>query len=62
MDVFTSDPDSNGYTIRTLDIKRDDALKLQLESFLNYIKTGELGTLCSSADAGLALSYVEGEN
>lgn len=62
VDVFTSDPDSNGYTIRTLDIKRDDALKLQLESFLNYIKTGELGTLCSSAAAGLALSYVEGEN
>jgi UDP-N-acetylglucosamine 3-dehydrogenase len=62
VDVFTSDPDSNGYTIRTLDIKREDALKMQLESFLNYIKTGELGTLCSSAAAGLALSYVEGEN
>jgi len=62
VDVFTGDRDSDGYTIRTLDIKREDALKMQLESFLNYIKTGELGTLCSAAAAGLALSYVEGEN
>tara|TARA_B100000131_G_C18124015_1_gene614002 strand:+ start:3506 stop:4408 length:903 start_codon:yes stop_codon:yes gene_type:complete len=61
-DVFTSEHDSDGYSIRNLDIKREDALKMQLESFLNYIKTGEIGTLCSAEAAGLALSYVEGEN
>ena len=62
VDVFTSDNDFDGYSIRNLDVKREDALKLQLESFLNYIKTGDIGTLCSAEAAGLALSYVEGEN
>ncbi len=62
VDVFTSNDHSLGYSIRTLDILREDALKLQLESFLNYIKTGDIGTLCSAECAGLALSYVEGEN
>jgi UDP-N-acetylglucosamine 3-dehydrogenase len=62
VDVFASNEHSEGYSIRTLDIMREDALKLQLESFLNYIKTGELGTLCDATAAGLALSYVEGEN
>jgi len=46
----------------TLDIVREDALSLQLQSFLNYIKTGDLGVLCDASAAGLALSYVEGEN
>ena len=62
MDVFTNNDYSEGYSVMTLDIIRKDALSLQLQSFLNYIKTGELGALCDASSAGLALSYVEGEN
>jgi len=62
VDIFTSSPELNGYSIRTLSVEKKDALSLQLQSFLNYIKTGEVGTLCNAAAAGLALSYVEGEN
>ena len=60
VDVFTNNDYSEGYSVMTLDIIRKDALSLQLQSFLNYIKTGELGALCDASSAGLALSYVEG--
>jgi predicted dehydrogenase len=62
VDIFTSCDESNAYTIRTLTVKAEDALELQLKSFLNYIQTGDRGALCSAEAAGIALSYVEGEN
>ena len=62
VDIFTSCDDSDAYIMRTLTVRSEDALQLQLKSFLNYIKTGKIGALCSAEAAGIALSYVEGEN
>lgn len=58
--MFTNNENFEGYSIQSLDIDRTDALELQLKSFVKYIKTGDIGTLCSANDGAIALSYVEG--
>lgn len=60
VDMFTNNENFDGYSIQSLDISRTDALELQLKSFVKYIKTGDIGTLCSANDGAIALSYVEG--
>jgi len=60
VDMFTNNENFEGYSIQSLDIDRTDALELQLKSFVKYIKTGDIGTLCSADDGTIALSYVEG--
>jgi|MDTG01.3.fsa_nt_gb predicted dehydrogenase len=60
VDMFTNNENFEGYSIQSLDIDRTDALELQLKSFVKYIKTGDIGTLCSANDGAIALSYVEG--
>ena len=47
----------NGYMRESLEVKRGNALQNQLLAFINYIKTGEYGTLCRLEDGLLALSY-----
>lgn len=60
VDMFTNNENFDGYSIQSLDINTTDALELQLKSFVKYIKTGDIGTLCSANDGAIALSYVEG--
>ena len=51
-----------GFVVESLEINSKDALSEQLLSFVEYLKTGNRGSLCDGEMAGLALSYVEGEN
>ena len=48
--------------VESIMIDKTDALSDQLSAFVEYLKTGEKGSLCDGETAGLALSYVEGEN
>lgn len=54
--------DKESFVVESLNIRREDALSNQLTSFINYLTTGQKGALCDGESAGLALSYVEGEN
>ena len=51
-----------GFVVESLEIKSKDALTQQLAAFIEYLKTCKRGSLCDGEMAGLALSYVEGEN
>jgi len=57
---FQNEP--GGFVVESLEINSKDALSEQLSSFVEYLKTGNRGSLCDGEMAGLALSYVEGEN
>jgi len=61
VEIYTNNEYTDGYNIRSLNVDNTDALELQLKAFINYIETGQMGTLCSVEAATLALSYVEGE-
>ena len=59
--IYTEN-DSGGFVAEGLEIGRTDALSDQLTAFVEYLETGTRGSLCDGETAGLALSYVEGEN
>ena len=59
--IYTEN-DSGGFVAEGLEIRRTDALSDQLTAFVEYLETGTRGSLCDGETAGLALSYVEGEN
>jgi len=47
----------NKYTCESIEVKKENALENQLRAFINYIQTGDRGTLCNIEDGLLALSY-----
>tara|TARA_R100001594_G_scaffold99833_1_gene134402 strand:- start:1509 stop:2405 length:897 start_codon:yes stop_codon:yes gene_type:complete len=59
--VYTEN-EVGSFIVESLHINRTDALTEQLSAFIEYLKTGDKGSLCDGEMAGLALSYVEGEN
>jgi UDP-N-acetylglucosamine 3-dehydrogenase len=61
VNIYTITGD-NGYMRESLKVKTGNALQNQLLAFVNYIKTGDYGTLCRLEDGLLALSYAEEED
>jgi UDP-N-acetylglucosamine 3-dehydrogenase len=59
--VYIED-DLGSFVVESIKVDRADALASQLSAFVEYLKTGNKGSLCDGETAGLALSYVEGEN
>jgi len=59
--VYTEN-EIGSFVVESIMIDKTDALSDQLSAFVKYLKTGNKGSLCDGETAGLALSYVEGEN